>query len=131
LWSSFPACFPEKEEEWMARPTSRVSRVLMTGPLAPFADAYWAELRERGYTVRSTVCVLPGQPVGFEPDSQPGGSAPSSVAAAALGVPVPHSPSADAGQAAVVGSAFSALVRVLNGVFSGEIQRASTGERGA
>ena len=29
----------------MARPTSRVSRVLMTGPLAPFADAYRAELQ--------------------------------------------------------------------------------------
>lgn len=42
----------------MARPTSRVSRVLMTGPLAPFAEAYRAELRERGYTVRSTVCEL-------------------------------------------------------------------------
>jgi hypothetical protein len=33
----------------MARPTSRVSRVLMTGPLAPFADAYREELLERGY----------------------------------------------------------------------------------
>jgi len=42
----------------MARPTSRVSRVLMTGPLAPFADAYRMELRGRGYTVRSTVCEL-------------------------------------------------------------------------
>jgi hypothetical protein len=42
----------------MARPTSRVSRVLMTGPLAPFADAYRVELRWRGYTVRSTVCEL-------------------------------------------------------------------------
>ena len=42
----------------MARPTSRVSRVLMTGPLAPFADAYGVELRRRGYTVRSTVCEL-------------------------------------------------------------------------
>jgi site-specific recombinase XerD len=30
----------------------------MTGPLAPFADAYRVELRERGYTVRSTVCEL-------------------------------------------------------------------------
>ena len=39
----------------MARATSRVSRVLMMGPLTPFADAYRAELRERGYTVRSTV----------------------------------------------------------------------------
>lgn len=42
----------------MARPTSRVSRVLMTGPLAPFADAYGAELLERGYTVRTTVGEL-------------------------------------------------------------------------
>ncbi|MGH8574256.1 MAG: site-specific integrase, partial [Gammaproteobacteria bacterium] len=42
----------------MARPSSRVSRVLMTGPLAPFADAYRVELRERGYTVRSAVCEL-------------------------------------------------------------------------
>jgi integrase/recombinase XerD len=42
----------------MARPTSRVSRVLMTGPLAPFADAYQAELDRRGYTVRSAVCEL-------------------------------------------------------------------------
>lgn len=40
----------------MARPTSRVSRVLMTGPLASFADAYRVELRGRGYTVQSTVC---------------------------------------------------------------------------
>jgi integrase/recombinase XerD len=42
----------------MARRTSRVSRVLMTGPLAPFADAYRVELRRRGYTVRSTVGEL-------------------------------------------------------------------------
>jgi hypothetical protein len=42
----------------MARPTSRVSRVLMTGPLAPFADAFRVELRECGYTVRSGVCEL-------------------------------------------------------------------------
>lgn len=42
----------------MARPTSRVSRVLMTGPLAPFEDAYRVELRGRGYTVQSTVCQL-------------------------------------------------------------------------
>jgi len=42
----------------MARPTSRVSRVLMTGPLAPFADAYRAELYRRGYTVRSAVSEL-------------------------------------------------------------------------
>ena len=42
----------------MVRPTSRVSRVLMTGPLAPLADAYRAELCERGYTVRTTVGEL-------------------------------------------------------------------------
>jgi integrase len=52
-----PGLFPEKEE-WMSRPTSRISRVLMTGPLAPFAGAYQAELRERGYTARSTVGEL-------------------------------------------------------------------------
>ena len=38
----------------MAGPTSRVSRVLMTGPFAPFADAYGAELHRRGYTPLST-----------------------------------------------------------------------------
>jgi len=42
----------------MARPTSRVSRMLMTGPVAPFVDAYREELRRRGYTVRSAVCEL-------------------------------------------------------------------------
>ena len=42
----------------MARPTSRVSRVLMMGPLAPSENAYRAEVRARGYTVRSTVCEL-------------------------------------------------------------------------
>ena len=39
----------------MARPTSRVSRVLMTGPLAPFADAYKQRLEERRYAVLSAV----------------------------------------------------------------------------
>jgi integrase/recombinase XerD len=53
----FPACFPEKEE-WMARPTSRISRVLMAEPLAPFADAYRAELRRRGYTPRTIIGEL-------------------------------------------------------------------------
>src|SRR5439155_17385734 len=38
----------------MAGPASRVSRVLMAGPLAPFADAYSAELRQRGYTALTT-----------------------------------------------------------------------------
>lgn len=42
----------------MGRPTSRVSRVLMTGPLAPFAEAYELELRERGYTQRTAVGQL-------------------------------------------------------------------------
>jgi integrase/recombinase XerD len=42
----------------MARPTSRVSRVLMTGPLTPFVDAYVLELRRRGYTVRTRVNEL-------------------------------------------------------------------------
>jgi integrase/recombinase XerD len=35
-----------------------VSKVLMTGPLAPYADAYRAELRECGYTEHSTVNEL-------------------------------------------------------------------------
>jgi len=42
----------------MARATSRVSRVLMTGPLAPFADAYGLALSERGYTQRTAVNLL-------------------------------------------------------------------------
>ena len=42
----------------MAGPMSRVSGVLMMGPLAAFADAYRAELYRRGYTVRSAVCEL-------------------------------------------------------------------------
>lgn len=42
----------------MSRPKSRVSRVLMKGPLAPFADAYRAELERRGYTPLSTVNAL-------------------------------------------------------------------------
>ena len=42
----------------MARPTSEVRRVEMTGPLAPFADAYRAELKERGYTPLTTVNEL-------------------------------------------------------------------------
>jgi integrase/recombinase XerD len=49
--------FSEKEEA-VAGPASRVSRVLMTGPLAPFADAYAAELRERGYAPLSIVNEL-------------------------------------------------------------------------
>lgn len=42
----------------MARPSSRVCRVLLTGPLAPFAEAYSAELRARGYTPLTTVNEL-------------------------------------------------------------------------
>ena len=39
----------------VARPTSRVSKVVVTGPLAPYAAAYGQELRARGYTRRSAV----------------------------------------------------------------------------
>jgi integrase/recombinase XerD len=39
----------------MSRPASRV---VMAGPLAPFADMYRAELRERGYTALTTVNEL-------------------------------------------------------------------------
>ena len=42
----------------MSAPGSRVSRVLMAGPLAPFAEAYSAELWGRGYTPLSTVGEL-------------------------------------------------------------------------
>ena len=42
----------------MSRPASRVCRVVVTGPLAPFADAYGAELRRRGYTALTTVNEL-------------------------------------------------------------------------
>ena len=42
----------------MARPASRVCRVLLTGPLASFAEAYSAELLERGYTPLTTVNQL-------------------------------------------------------------------------
>jgi len=49
--------FSEKEEA-VAAVASRVSRVLMTGPLAPFADAYAAELRGRGYRPLSIVNEL-------------------------------------------------------------------------
>ncbi|HQR80940.1 MAG TPA: tyrosine-type recombinase/integrase, partial [Actinomycetota bacterium] len=39
----------------MPRPTSRVSGVVMTGPLAAYQAAYVAELRRLGYTSRSAV----------------------------------------------------------------------------
>lgn len=42
----------------MAGPASRVSRVQMTGPLAPFVDAYAVALSERGYTPLTTVNEL-------------------------------------------------------------------------
>ncbi len=42
----------------MAGARSRVSRVLMTGPLAPFAEAYGLELKKRGYTRLTTVNEL-------------------------------------------------------------------------
>ena len=42
----------------MVRPASRVSRVLMTGPLAPFADAYALELKQRCYTPLTSVNQL-------------------------------------------------------------------------
>jgi integrase/recombinase XerD len=42
----------------MSKPTSRVSRVLMTGPLAPFADAYELELQKRRYTSLTAVNLL-------------------------------------------------------------------------
>jgi integrase/recombinase XerD len=42
----------------MAKPRSRTSRVLMRGPLAPFAEAYRLELKERGYTALTSVNQL-------------------------------------------------------------------------
>lgn len=42
----------------MAKPTSRVSRVLMVGPLAPFAEAYTTELGKRGYTPLTRVNLV-------------------------------------------------------------------------
>jgi integrase/recombinase XerD len=42
----------------MARTTSRVSRVLVKGPLFPFAEAYRARLEERRYSRLSTVNLL-------------------------------------------------------------------------
>ena len=41
----------------MSIPTSRVSRVLIVGPLAPFAEQYRERLRERGYTLRTVVSL--------------------------------------------------------------------------
>ena len=42
----------------MGRPTSRVSRVVVTGPLAVFTEAYEVRIKERGYTRRSAVGQL-------------------------------------------------------------------------
>lgn len=42
----------------MAGPSSRVSRVLVSGPLASFVESYSVELRRRGYTERSAVGAL-------------------------------------------------------------------------
>lgn len=42
----------------MPRATSRLSRVVVSGPLAPFVRAYRLELRRRGYTPRSVVNEL-------------------------------------------------------------------------
>lgn len=42
----------------MAKPVSRVSRVVMTGPLAQFADPYALELGKRGYTPLTAVNQL-------------------------------------------------------------------------
>lgn len=42
----------------MPRAASRLSRVVVTGPLAPFAEAYRLEVRQRGYTPRSAVNEL-------------------------------------------------------------------------
>ena len=42
----------------MAGPASRVSRVVMTGPLAPFAGVYALELRRRRYTPLTSVNQL-------------------------------------------------------------------------
>ncbi len=57
-WRPAIVSFSMREGVKMAGATSRVSRVLMTGPLAPFAEAYRHELRERGYTERSAVNQL-------------------------------------------------------------------------
>lgn len=42
----------------MVRAKSRVSGVVVSGPLVPFVDAYRAELLGRGYTIRSVVPQL-------------------------------------------------------------------------
>lgn len=42
----------------MARPNTRLNRVMISGPLAPFSDAYRGELERRGYTPWSVVDEL-------------------------------------------------------------------------
>jgi len=42
----------------VTRPTSRVSKVLMSGPMVPVVEAYRLELGNRGYTPRSVVNEL-------------------------------------------------------------------------
>jgi site-specific recombinase XerD len=42
----------------MTRPTSRITKVVMTGPLTPFAESVRLELTERGYTARTAVHQL-------------------------------------------------------------------------
>src|SRR5258707_15101805 len=42
----------------MVRPASRVSKVLMTGPVVPFADAYALEVKQRCYTPLTSVVQL-------------------------------------------------------------------------
>jgi integrase/recombinase XerD len=42
----------------MPRPVSRLSRVVVTGPLVPFIEAYRRELRRRGYTPLTVVNLL-------------------------------------------------------------------------
>jgi hypothetical protein len=43
----------------MARSASRISKVVMPGPLAPFAERYRLELPARGYTAHSAVNESP------------------------------------------------------------------------
>jgi integrase/recombinase XerD len=49
-----------EKEETMGGPSSRVCRVLMSGPLTPFADVYSVELRRRGYAPLTSVNQLRG-----------------------------------------------------------------------
>jgi hypothetical protein len=42
----------------MGRPTSKVSKVEVAGPLAPFAEVFKSRLAELGYTPLTTVNVM-------------------------------------------------------------------------